>query len=91
MLPITIELWNHGLASNPAKPCGEVDVFNVSGFKIDSNLLKLLLIKDPYGEKFDWFNHLPTEKPLKVIGIVSFEEEQFWIDVFKFEELKGDK
>jgi hypothetical protein len=35
-----IELWNHGTYGNTAKPCGEVDIYTVTGENIRADILK---------------------------------------------------
>jgi hypothetical protein len=61
-----IELWNHGTYGNTAKPCGEVDIYTVTGENIRADILKELMSNKSYGLKFEWFGFLPTEQALLV-------------------------
>jgi len=84
---VILELWNHGTAGKTIKPCGEVDIFNISGSKIPSKLLEQLLDKKTYGNKFDWFGDLPTEQALKVEAEISCGEGDFWLSIKNWETL----
>ena len=61
-----ISLWVHGKAGDTDTPCGEVDVFELSGEKIHSSVLNKLLDYEANGERMDWFGDLPTERALLV-------------------------
>ena len=62
----TIELWNHGTAGDHETPCGEVDIFSISGELIPFEILRELCSEDSGSPKNDWFGELPTERALSV-------------------------
>ena len=80
---IFIELWNHGTAGETIKPCGEVDIFNIScdGEKIPYDVLVELISAEIYGPRFDWFGHLPTEQGLLVEAEFEIEDSEPWMFV----------
>lgn len=61
-----ISLWVHGTADDVETPCGEVEVFNISGERIEGDILKALINDESHSEKMDWFGELPTERALLV-------------------------
>lgn len=83
---IFLELWVHGTAGSPEKPCGEVDVFSVSGGKISADILKVLVSDKIPSLKGDWFLglegfSLPTEKCLLVEVKDVSTGDGLWLDV----------
>jgi hypothetical protein len=84
MSVIFIELWNHGTAGDIEMPCGEVDVFNVSGERIGSEILKELMNDKPLSLKVDWFGGLPTEQALLVEVKNESNEDGLHLDVVGF-------
>ena len=81
---ITLEIFNHGKGSEPDVPCGEVDVFNVTGENLHIDLLKELTSDEPSGLKSEWFRDLPTETPVKVKAEIS-NEGGYWLHVLEHE------
>lgn len=79
-----IELWNHGTAGDTKTPCGEVDIFNVTGERIDADILKILMEDTIPSVKFDWFGGLPTEQALIVEVEYENSENGIWLDVVAF-------
>ena len=83
---IILELFNHGLSTDPTAPCGEVEIFSVSGSYIPKCLLKLLTSECSFDSKFDWFSHLPTERCLIVEAVAEDEDDSdWWLDVKSWE------
>lgn len=73
---IKIELWNHGSVDNEDNPCGEVEIFNISGERIRKELLQELVNDKADSLRHQWFGDLPTERAL----LVDCYEEQESID-----------
>ena len=85
---VVLELWNHGTAGETMQPCGEVDIFNVTGERIDAGILKILMA-DKHSLKFDWFGGLPTEQCLLVEAAVAREDDEYWLRVKNWKELEA--
>ena len=81
---IFIELWNHGTADEAIKPCGEVDIFCVTGERIPYDALVELTSDERHGPRFEWFGHLPTEQALLVEAELSIEDGDIWMFVKAF-------
>ena len=60
-----LALWVHGTAGNEEEPCGEVEIFDVSGEKIRKEILQEL-VGDSHLLRAEWFGDLPTERGLEV-------------------------
>jgi len=86
---VRLELWNHGTAGETVKPCGEVDVFNVTGTKINQCVLESLMSKDAYDNKFDWFGGLPTETVLQVDAEIEGDDGDIWMHIKNWKELEA--
>lgn len=86
---VRLELWNHGTAGETIKPCGEVDIFNVTGTRINQVVLESLMSKNAYDDKFDWFGGLPTETALQVEAEVEGDEGGIWMHIKSWKELEA--
>ena len=86
---VRLELWNHGTAGEAIKPCGEVDIFNITGTRISQLVLESLMSKDAYGDKFDWFGGLPTETVLQVEAEVEGDDGDIWMHIKSWKELEA--
>ena len=69
-----LSLWVHGTCGEADKPCGEIDIFAVSGEKIGSDVLKILVSDRDSSVKMDWFGELPTERALTVEVEIIYED-----------------
>ena len=81
-----ISLWVHGTAGNVDTPCGEVDVFEVSGEKIHSTILKKLIDYESNAYRMDWFGDLPTERALLVTVDDISDEDGINLEVVGYSE-----
>ena len=79
-----ISLWVHGTAGNVDEPCGEVDVFEISGEKIHSTILERLINYESNPERMEWFGNLPTEKALLVDAKDVSDEDVIKLEVIGY-------
>jgi hypothetical protein len=84
---VMLELWNHGAAGETIKPCGEVDVFNVTGERVPQIVLERLMARGSYDDKFDWFGDLPTETVLQVEAEIDGQDGEVWLWIKSWKEL----
>ena len=83
-----ISIWVHGTAGNVDIPCGEVDVFEVTGEKIHETILRALMDESLPSLKMDWFGELPTERVLLVEAVDTSSEDGVNIDIIDWFEQK---
>lgn len=81
---IFMELWNHGLAGNVDEPCGEVDIFNISGEKLNPIILEKIFGGNQDTYMNEWFGHLPTEKALLVEVVELRDDSGCWLEIKDF-------
>ena len=79
-----LSIWVHGTAGNVDVPCGEVDVFSVSGEKIYIDILNILVDETIPSYKMDWFGHLPTERALMVEAKDVSDEDGIQLEVIGY-------
>lgn len=83
-----ISLWVHGTAGDVDTPCGEVDIFNISGERIQETILKELVSDKLPSLKMDWFGELPTERALLVEAKDISDEDGLNLEVLDYFEEK---